>query len=298
VKRSDAMGAYFDQLPGDVKNHLEEVTRHSGLPGGDESRELIAEAWVKKRDRFEAQIGSLHMKTVDTLTRDAPRGALLLTSSGSLISLGVTGAGGSQEGTRRAEYASIGIRRDVPSVAKSGDAVLEQDIRVGSPLRFRSGPVKQSSNLLRIAVCDETVSPGEQEKRIREATAYLTEEFLQINRTCFDFTASLPPKFTMRSMIAYAASRAGVTRKDAERVIGEFLDAVEKGVLTGNRVPLGTLGKLHLRKLSPQKARVGRNPATGAELTINAKPERMAPGFRFSKRLKEKVSSIDPDSVG
>lgn len=292
------MDAYFDQLPEYVRNHLEEVTRHSGLPEGDESRELIAEAWVRKRDRFEAQISTLHMHTVEGLSRDTPAGALLLTSSGSLISLGVPGAGGAQEGTRWAEYASIGIRRDVPSVAKSGDAVLEQDLRVGSPLRFRSGPVKQSSDLLRIAVCGENVDPGEQEKRIREATAYLTEEFLQINRTCFDFTASLPPKFTMQSMIAYTASRVGVTRKEAERLIGEFLDTVEKGVLTGNRVPLGRLGKMHLRKLSARRARVGRNPATGGEITINAKPERMSPAFRFSKKLKEKVSSIDPDRIG
>jgi nucleoid DNA-binding protein len=188
------------------------------------------------------------------------------------------------------------MRQDVPAVAKSEEAVLENDPQVGFPLRFHKGPVKQTSHLIRIAVCGEGVSREEQEKRVREATAYLAEEFVNINRTCFEFTASLPKKFNMENMASYVAAKNSISRKQAKQIIDDFLDTVEKGVLTGNRVPLGPLGKIHLRKRSMRRARVGRNPSTGEEITIPAQPERMAPSFSFSKHLKEEAEVIDPET--
>ncbi|MFW6181216.1 MAG: HU family DNA-binding protein, partial [Spirochaetota bacterium] len=216
----------------------------------------------------------------------------MLTYSGSLISVGAPG-----EGTRWAEYASIGLRRDVPRVARSERAALETDIRVGAPLVFAAGPVKRSSPILQIVVCGGDVPPEEQQRRIQEATAFLTEEFLRINRTCIRPREDLPERFTMNSMIRRVAAENGVPVKEAGQVIDSFLDLVRQGVLSGHRVPLGSLGRLFLKRRAMSRARVGRNPATGEEITIGAKPERLVPGFSPSGGLKEEASRIEPESM-
>jgi nucleoid DNA-binding protein len=282
----------LDQVPLEIRAHLEGITRTSGLPPGEDSLEMIAGAWVRKKQRFEEQIASLHMLPVAGLGRDEPRGALLLTYSGSLISVGAPGAE-----TRWAEYASIGLRRDVPRIAKTDRAVLETDIRVGAPLAFASGPVKQSSPILQIAVCGEEVDPEEQQRRIREATAFLAEEFVRINRTCIIPREGLPERFTMDGMVRLVAAENGVPVAEARKVIESFLELARQGVLGGHRVPLGGLGRLFLKRRAMSRARLGRNPATGEEITIGAKPERLVPGFNPSRGLQEDASRIDPASM-
>ena len=69
-------------------------------------------------------------------------------------------------------------------------------------------------------------------------------------------------------------------------------------MLLGERVPFGRLGRMHLKLRPAQKARVGRNPSTGGEITIKAKPEMLVPKMSFSKYIKEKSanSKLDPDT--
>lgn len=286
------MGEQLDRIPVEIRSHLENITETSGLPPTEDSLEMIAASWLQKKKRFEEQTASLRMLPVRELGKTDSRGALMLTYSGSLISVGVPSGE-----FRWAEYASIGLRRDVPDVATSEQTVLENDLQVGSPLRFRSGPVLQSSPLLQIAVCDGEVSPQEQERRIREATAFLTEEFVRINRTCILTGSELPQRFTMSELVAAVAVRNGMNRQDVRRVINDFIDLIRRGVLSGRRVPLGGLGKLFLKRRAMSRARLGRNPATGEEITISAKPERLVPGFKASRSLKQEASRIDPDSL-
>ena len=106
------MGTHFEQIPEAIQHHIREVTKTSGLPYSDESIDLIAKAWLEKRNLFDEQTRLLHMEEIESLEREAVRAALMLTYSGSLVAIGVP-----QEGKRWAEYASIGLRKDVPAVA-------------------------------------------------------------------------------------------------------------------------------------------------------------------------------------
>jgi nucleoid DNA-binding protein len=163
------------------------------------------------------------------------------------------------------------------------------------PVEFESGPIKKSSPLLTIAVFSEEVSSTDQENRIREATIFLTNGFVKLNRTIISSKDSYPDQFTSHSIIAYAAAKNGITKKLAKQIIEDYISLIETGVLLGEKVPLGKLGKMFLRKRPPQKARVGRNPGTGKEITIGAKPERWVPVISFSKRLKEKAFQVRTD---
>ena len=168
-----------------IRAHLRGLLVGSGLPDTEDSLEEMTRVWFEKKDMFEGQARALDMLQLQQFSAGDPRGALLLTWSGSLLSLGparAAGAGAAGAG-RRMEYASIELRTDVPHLAVSDAGELETDLAVGEAARLRMGPVSTTSALLLIAACDTSVTAEEQEKRIREATIYLTNGFVRINRT-------------------------------------------------------------------------------------------------------------------
>jgi nucleoid DNA-binding protein len=271
-----------------VRSHLKKITRSSGLPDTEESFRRMADVWVEKKRMFEGQIGALEMVEVDSFAGDDPRGALLLSYSGSLISLGtLTGSG------RRVEYASISLRADVPDLVITEGCALTADVHLDGEAAFSSGKVRSTSSLLKIAVCPEDVSPEEQDKRIREATIFLTNGFVKINRTVLSAGEDLPDQFTSQAIVAYLARKNGLTQKQTRQITTDYLTMIESGMLLGERVPLGKIGRLFLRKRAPRKARVVVNPATGKEITVPARPEEAVPRISFSRALKEKSRRVE-----
>jgi nucleoid DNA-binding protein len=277
-------------LPAAVQTHLKKITSMSGLPDTEESFRKMAVVWMEKRRLFQEQIRALDMMEVESFSSDDPRGALLLSYSGSLISLGtLSGAG------RRVEYASISLRADVPDLVVMEGTRLAADVKVDSEAEFSSGKIRSTSSLLKIAVCPVEVNPEEQEKRIREATIYLTNGFVKINRT-LSADRDLPDQFNSKSIVAYLAKKNGLTQKQVRQLTADYLTMIESGILLGERVPLGKIGRLYLKKRSPRKARVAVNPATGEEMTIRARPEEAVPKINFSRSLKERARQVEiPD---
>jgi nucleoid DNA-binding protein len=287
IKTEEYMENNFNELPEVIKNHLESVTKTSGLPDNKESVNLITVNWLEKKKMFEEQTASLDMIETDVFGKDDTRGALLLTYSGSLISMGPLKNGG-----RHIEYSSIKLRRDVPDIVIQENTGLAGDIAVDKTVAFTEGKIKSTSNLLKIVVCKEDVSLEEQEKRIREATIFLTNGFVILNRSLSIESGAVPDHFTLAAMVKYLASRNDITQVLAKQILEDFLFLVECGVLLGQRVSLGRLGNMLLKKRAAQKARVGINPATGEEITIKAKPEMYVPKISFSKVLKEKAAQV------
>jgi nucleoid DNA-binding protein len=289
------MTDHRQELPDHVHRHLAEVLKSSGLPETEESYKKLASAWLQKRRLFEEQTRLLDMETVPALPNDSPRGALILTLSGSLISLGrrKEGAAGS---ARRAEYASIELRRNVPRLAVTEAARLARDVVRDQPLEFESGPVRATSAVLDIAVCGEGVSAEEEERRIREATIFLTNGFTRINRTVLAREGELPERFTTQDMIRTIASRHGLSLRQTRRVVEDYLDMLEAGMLLGERVPLGRIGRLYLRPQPARKARMGINPTTGQRILIPARPQAYLPRISFSSTVKARAAAAPIDA--
>lgn len=299
------MAVEQEELPEEVRRHLDEVLKSSGMPDTEESRRRLAAAWREKKRLFEEQTRLLQMEPAASLPRDAARGALVLTLSGSLVSLGRSGSGsslgrpeaeaGRRAPVRRAEYASIELRRNVPRLAVEEEARLAHDVAVNLPLEFTAGPVRATSAVLAIAVCGEEVSAEEEARRLREATIYLTNGFARINRTVLAPAGQLPDRFTAGAVARCVAARSGLSLRQARQAIDEYLSVVEAGMLQGERVPLGRLGRLSLRLRPARKARVGINPATGERLLVPARPPARVPHFSFSARLKAQAAAAPLD---
>jgi nucleoid DNA-binding protein len=277
----------FERIPDRIKPHLQEVTKTSGLPDNRRSLEAISEAWLEKRRMFCEQTETLHMHETDLLEAEDPRGALVLTYSGSLLGIGTIAQHG-----RWTEYASIGLREDVPDILTSDRATVAGPIGKNRSVEFDAGPIRKSSPVLLIAVPERDVPPAEQEKRIREAVSFLTNGFVRINRTLCMLPEKSLEEYTMGSIVSYVAKKNNISRQSAKAVIDDFLDTVEQGVLSGARVPIGRLGRIFLKATGPRKARIGRNPHTGEELTIVAKPRSFVPRISFSKAFKQKATIV------
>lgn len=88
---------------------------------------------------------------------------------------------------------------------------------------------------------------------------------------------------TKRDLIDLIAKKANLTNKAARDAVQAMLNAVRDSLKRGEKVVLTGFGTFSVRK---RAARPGRNPKTGAKLTIAA---RKAPGFTPGKTLKKAV---------
>ena len=85
-------------------------------------------------------------------------------------------------------------------------------------------------------------------------------------------------------LIAAVAESAGLTKKDAERVLNAAIDTITDSLVKGEKVQISGFGIFEVKE---REARVGRNPRTKEAIQI---PATRLPAFKASKALKDTVS--------
>ena len=85
-------------------------------------------------------------------------------------------------------------------------------------------------------------------------------------------------------LAAAVAQKAGLTKKDAERVINATIDTIVESMVKGEKVSLSGFGIFEVKE---REARVGRNPRTKEAIQI---PATRLPAFKASKTLKDSVA--------
>jgi DNA-binding protein HU-beta len=88
---------------------------------------------------------------------------------------------------------------------------------------------------------------------------------------------------TLKHLAATLAGTHEMAKKQSETILGDFVGLVVKHLKKGDRIRIGGLGILQVRK---RAARMGRNPATGEPIKIKASKK---VAFRAAKELKEAV---------
>ncbi|ADD03356.1 histone family protein DNA-binding protein [Thermoanaerobacter mathranii subsp. mathranii str. A3] len=86
-------------------------------------------------------------------------------------------------------------------------------------------------------------------------------------------------------LVAKIAEKSELTKKDAEKALNAFIEAVEEALKNGDKVQLVGFGTFEVRERAERK---GRNPQTREEITI---PASKAPIFKAGKALKDLVNS-------
>ena len=85
-------------------------------------------------------------------------------------------------------------------------------------------------------------------------------------------------------LIAAISTKAGLTKKDAEKVLKAFTDTVTEELKKGEKVQIVGFGTF---EVSERAARDGRNPSTGEPMSIAASKE---PRFKAGKALKDAIN--------
>lgn len=89
------------------------------------------------------------------------------------------------------------------------------------------------------------------------------------------------------------ADRAGLSRAQAKSAIQALEEVVLDEIGNAEKVKVGNLVQLTVRLKPATKERAGRNPATGEEITIAAKPAAVDVRARVLAKTKAAVPSID-----
>lgn len=83
--------------------------------------------------------------------------------------------------------------------------------------------------------------------------------------------------------ISGVAEKAAMTKKDAATAVEAVLAQLTESFAKGEDVPFIGFGTF---KVSTRKARIGRNPSTGKEMSI---PESKTVTFKVGSKLKEQL---------
>ena len=85
-------------------------------------------------------------------------------------------------------------------------------------------------------------------------------------------------------LIAAAAERSGISKKDAERVLNAAIDSITASLASGEKVQISGFGTFEIKD---REARIGRNPHTKEAIEI---PATRVPSFKASQALKDTVA--------
>ncbi len=88
---------------------------------------------------------------------------------------------------------------------------------------------------------------------------------------------------TLKHLAADLAESYDMPKRQAEDLLGDFIDMIGANLKKGKKLRISGLGILQVRK---RAARMGRNPATGETIKIKASKK---VAFRVAKDLKERV---------
>jgi nucleoid DNA-binding protein len=97
---------------------------------------------------------------------------------------------------------------------------------------------------------------------------------------------------TQTQLTAALAERAEISKADAKRILTTFEDILLEEIGNAQKVRVGGLVQLTVRVKPAQKKRQGRNPATGEEITIAAKPASVDIRARPLAKAKAALPSV------
>ena len=85
-------------------------------------------------------------------------------------------------------------------------------------------------------------------------------------------------------LIAAVATKASLSKKDAEKALNAVIDTIEVALAEGDKIQLVGFGTFEVRA---REARTGKNPRTGEAVAI---PASKVPAFKAGKSLKDVVN--------
>jgi len=98
---------------------------------------------------------------------------------------------------------------------------------------------------------------------------------------------------TQTQLADEVAQRIGVSRTEAKNFLAALDEIVTEQIADAEKVKIGSVVQLEVRVRPATNARPGRNPATGEEITISAKPASVTVKARPLAKAKAAAPSVE-----
>lgn len=95
---------------------------------------------------------------------------------------------------------------------------------------------------------------------------------------------------TKADLIDDVSRAVEMSRKDSEVIVETIFESIVKSLRTGDKIEIRGFGSFRTRQ---RKARIGRNPKTGARVDV---PAKKIPFFKPSKELKDLVNGAPEEA--
>jgi integration host factor subunit beta len=95
---------------------------------------------------------------------------------------------------------------------------------------------------------------------------------------------------TKADLIDDVSRAVEMSRKDSEVIVETIFESIVKSLRTGDKIEIRGFGSFRTRQ---RKARIGRNPKTGARVDV---PAKKIPFFKPSKELKDLVNGAQGEA--
>ena len=92
---------------------------------------------------------------------------------------------------------------------------------------------------------------------------------------------------TKADIVDYLNNELGLNKSECKILVEDFFDEIKNSLINNEEVKLSGFGNF---ELIDKKARPGRNPKTGEDVTITA---RRVVTFRAGNKLRKKIATLD-----
>ena len=92
---------------------------------------------------------------------------------------------------------------------------------------------------------------------------------------------------TKADIVDYLNNELGLNKSECKILVEDFFDEIKNSLINNEEVKLSGFGNF---ELIDKKARPGRNPKTGEDVTITA---RRVVTFRAGNKLRKKITNFD-----
>jgi hypothetical protein len=172
----------LSKMPEALARHITLLMRDCGFDTNDEARKKFIRNWLKKKAFFDKIIEHQGFHLVDRIDPEFRDGVIILTYSGSILTLSPE----TDEGTREIVYNSIEMRKDVATKTEDRASKILYPIELHKPLLTSAGTIKKTSSVLSMAI--EEVPGSEADgigKRLRIIGERISRTLLLVNKELF-----------------------------------------------------------------------------------------------------------------
>jgi hypothetical protein len=174
--------AVLAKMPLALADHLRSLMKLCGFDGRPDKQKSFLSNWLKKKAFFDKIVEHQGFHNITRLEPGFKQGVVILTYSGSLLTLSIE----DEDGNREAIYNSIDLRKDVVQKTEDKNAQIVFPLECHKALEAKSGKIKKTSPILAMAVEDSPEDTSEEKvKKLRLIGERISKTLIVVNQELF-----------------------------------------------------------------------------------------------------------------